>query len=766
MAPSVALSSPVKAERAAVILIVDNSGSMKASDPGGLRFTAVQMMISLLDEEDSVGVVLFSTASQPLTEGLVSISGNRTELLKRIQPSAASGYTDMKSALEAARQMLRSQAAAEGTDTSVILLTDGKPEIENPYASYEQETLDSAHALGVPIFAIGLTSNADLNFLSRLASGTGGFVIPADQSSDLLDAYLRALSAIKDRTVIGEGRSNSPGEARLEIDPALAPYVEKASFVLSKPESVTATFLTPDGQAISAGDPQATFSLLDDPRFVVVTITRPAGGAWTFELDGYGEVMARAILYSRLRSEIISPIGFQKAGEPVPIIVRLVEEQRDGSILRIIGEAEFSAEITLPDGTLDGLDRFYDDGTHGDLSAGDGEYTRLYADTTQEGKYRLAVRGRKGSVPIEQEAEFRVVRFPALVIDSPTGEFDFRDRPLQIQARLAGGSPSTLDSGEVFALVTSPSGASREIPLDNTGGVYVGEYLPPEDGDYAIQVETRKATYLGSNYWDAARAEFSVHIVHEILIGDVRSDPASGCFGGDVTVSVRVSIVSLREENLVFELDDLDGFTLQPRQATIQPGTQQTELTLHASGSNGAIEGEYYPNLLIAGDDGLAVQPSAAIPLHFTIPPLWKRCARPISWGLILLAVLALGGIGAIRYARNAAAPALVTGTLRWWEAGGDPMETHEFDLTALHKSTLTLGRLADSDLVVEAGNLEARHAEFRAEKSEEEVQIYLHPLAEVRKGYAALRGRTLISHGDTFQMGELNFQYLSDSGE
>ena len=56
-----------------VVLIVDNSGSMKANDPGGLRFTGMRLLLSLLDPGDSFGLILFSTESERLTSDFVTL---------------------------------------------------------------------------------------------------------------------------------------------------------------------------------------------------------------------------------------------------------------------------------------------------------------------------------------------------------------------------------------------------------------------------------------------------------------------------------------------------------------------------------------------------------------------------------------------------------------------------------------------------------------------------------------------------------------------
>ncbi len=748
-----------------VILVIDNSGSMKTNDPNGLRFTGARMFLSLLDDQDFVGVVRFSTASRLLTNGLVSLSTHRMDLLDQVQPVPANGYTDLKAALEDVRQMMTSSAQAKAGRVGVIVLTDGKPEIEHPYPAYDQQILDLARSLDVPIYAIALTPNADLSFLNRLVAGTGGAVIPARSASDLLDAYLQAFSAIEDRTVIGSGLSVSPGQAVLTIDPALAPYIEKVSFVLSKPENITAQLMSPDGHLIAPGNPDLVFSSRDDPRFMVMTISHPAGGEWAFELNGSGQVQARAILYSRLRAEIVSPGRFHKAGEPMPVVVRLLEEKNNGQSIKIIGQAAFSALITRPDGTQESLDRFYDDGIHGDVAAGDGDYTRLYVETSQIGQYHIIVAGRKGAVVVGQETNVEGIEFPALVVDAPRGAYDIRGQPVTLKAHLTGGNTVVLNRGEIVARITAPSGKTQEITLRGSGSAYTGELFPLESGKYLIQIETRGAAYLDIDFRGAAQTEFEAHVVHTITVQPPTIEVLAGCFGDSARALINLPLASIQSEPVSLALEGLPDFVLQPRAMNVQSGQQKVVLTIRPS-EREPQAGEYHANLILTGQTGLMIQPGGAIPINFVIPSLWGRCQESISWGVGLLFFVVIVGIVAARRVQASTSPPIVTGTLRWWPEGATPAGAQEFDLTALQKTAITIGGKEGCDLLVRGSRLADCHAVFTAEKALDNVFIYLQPVDVVKKGYGTIGTRIRLEHAGKFSMADLNFQYLSDSGE
>ena len=72
-APVATLAQEPVSEHAMVIFVLDDSGSMADNDPLDVRYTAARLFVSLLDEGDAVGVIRFSTHSQPLTDDVTPI---------------------------------------------------------------------------------------------------------------------------------------------------------------------------------------------------------------------------------------------------------------------------------------------------------------------------------------------------------------------------------------------------------------------------------------------------------------------------------------------------------------------------------------------------------------------------------------------------------------------------------------------------------------------------------------------------------------------
>ena len=611
-------------ESLCVVLALDSSGSMEWNDPDGLRYTAAQLFVALLDIGDQVGLIEFSTGSQALTDGMVTINSpaDKEALIELLVPKPPEGYTDIKAALEEAAAML-SEAEGCGTRT-LVLLTDGEPEIESDYPEYEEEALAVASELDVPVMSIALTPEGESVFLQDLSEATDppGIVIPAADAGALLDAYLDVLSLLKDRTVSGGEVVRAPTQVVLPIDPALVPYIDQASFVVSMSSGVKVTLIAPDGTEVSPDDPNVVFSQIS-PRFAVYTIVDPPGGDWIVRLEGEGQALARVVLRSRLRVSSVEPGPFHPQGRPMLIVANLIEEAPDGTPIILIGEATFSAEIRQPDGTREALDLLYDDGTHGDVKAGDGDFTGSYVNTDQLGVYEITLRGRKGAVPATGRLRVTVVPFPKLAVEMPeAGQHELRGEPMDFSVVLTGAEPASLDRGEVVGEIITPDGRAVELPLvaDEEKTRYAGSFLPPADGEYTVRFALADARYKGVAYEEEVSQTFSVVLVPTVTLQDEVIDLGiieRGQMAKGVTVNLRASSTSQATEPVTVTLAGAPGVTLADVQPTELGPVQETRLVLTLQGTE-VEPGTYEATLTIATREGVDLA-RRQIPLRFEL---------------------------------------------------------------------------------------------------------------------------------------------------
>lgn len=627
--PSTVMAQAGEAEHVAILLILDDSGSMKDNDPTDLRYAAARLFVSLLDDGDAVGAVRFSSGSTAITNGIqvIADSNARTDVVEKLKPVESDGYTDVKTAFEEAHRLLQAFNASN-YETVAIFLTDGKPEIAAPYPTYQQEAVEAARLLGMPFMSVALTSTGQTPFLTHVANETEGRVILARDAGDLLDVYLQLLGDIKDRTVIGSGDTEAPGKTTVSLNPALMPYVDRVSFVVGKSESTTARLVSPDGQELGATNTMATFGVQDD-RFAVYTLDRPAAGDWSFDIDGEGSAQARAILYSRLRVQLLSPTGLFATDRPLVLAVRLVEEKADGTAVNIIGDAQFAAWITRPDGTQDSLDRFYDDGTHGDQIAGDGLYSREYVNTGLEGNYEVEIQGTKGSVPVAYKTQVQGIAVPRMVVDEPAEPtYLIRGDSVPLGMSLKGADWNTLDSGEIHVTVIAPDGTKKDITLARSQDRYTGAFHPLQDGAYELRFEAIDATYQGITYQDAVEATIQVQIVPTVVAQGMSIATAGGQQGipridrmqarDGIYLTLDLASTSTAEETLTANLADLPNFILdEGTQFQVPPKTETTiNLRLIADANVGAQVFDGTLNLTAASTVDLV---GGMVPLTFEL---------------------------------------------------------------------------------------------------------------------------------------------------
>ena len=192
-APAMAVSAATND----VMLVLDNSGSMRANDPARLSVSAVTDFIRGQSVGTRVGIVVFADAPrlvQPLAE---VVPGEREQLLAGLDSLDFRGqWTETAAAVERALYELRVNGR-EGAGKAIILMTDGIIDTGN-----EQRDLEKARWLrdmltaqareeGVRIFGIAFTENADYQLLQSVSQATDGDYFRALRAQDIAGILAR-----------------------------------------------------------------------------------------------------------------------------------------------------------------------------------------------------------------------------------------------------------------------------------------------------------------------------------------------------------------------------------------------------------------------------------------------------------------------------------------------------------------------------------------------------------------------------------------------
>jgi len=174
-----------------VVLVLDNSGSMKKNDPQFLTKHAVTEFINNLDDSTRVSIVIFDQdvrTAVPLTE--IS-SSSRQGLLDSLSQINYKGlYTNSPAAIESAIYDLKNNARDDARKV-IIFMTDGIVDTGNADRDLEKTkwlkedlAADAADA-DIRIFGIAFTENADFELIQSLAQNTDGEYYRALLADDL-----------------------------------------------------------------------------------------------------------------------------------------------------------------------------------------------------------------------------------------------------------------------------------------------------------------------------------------------------------------------------------------------------------------------------------------------------------------------------------------------------------------------------------------------------------------------------------------------------
>lgn len=216
------MSQAAPAPEMDLMFVIDNSGSMHKNDPGFLTPRTVRTFMNQLPDETRVGMVLFDQKAR-LLESLSPLSDSQAKqrLIASLNQVDYKGrYTNSAAGIERALYELKTSGRAQA-NKCIIFLTDGIVDTGRPQKDLEltqwlkNDLASECRDLGVRIFGIAFTENADFVLIQALAARTDG-------------AYFRAYAAEDIAGVLDQI------QAQLTPPPEEAP--EKSPVIASPPE--------------------------------------------------------------------------------------------------------------------------------------------------------------------------------------------------------------------------------------------------------------------------------------------------------------------------------------------------------------------------------------------------------------------------------------------------------------------------------------------------------------------------------------------------
>ena len=235
-APAEAAKQPGRS----IVLAVDDSGSMKHNDPNFLVRSAVTELIDSLDDADAVGLVVFDGKARlvrPLRP--LSAPDSRDELIRSVQALAYTGArTNIPDAVERALYELKATGPSRG-ESVIVVITDGVVDTGSRNQDIQktrwlrEDLVDEARSLGVRIFSVAFTEQADYELLQAMGHGTKGGYLRALTLADVQSIFAE-LQAAMAKPLKEEPAAPPPvvvaPPPRIEREPVVEPPAEPRLF--------------------------------------------------------------------------------------------------------------------------------------------------------------------------------------------------------------------------------------------------------------------------------------------------------------------------------------------------------------------------------------------------------------------------------------------------------------------------------------------------------------------------------------------------------
>ncbi|OUS13114.1 hypothetical protein A9Q89_03715 [Gammaproteobacteria bacterium 53_120_T64] len=260
----------------ALLLLIDNSGSMKKNDPQYLRKVAVQKIIDIAPEGTKIGIIGFQNNASVIANPtqLDNYNGaDRQQLRDSTDKIHHNGGTNIREALSLAAAQLQ-----PGEITSIILLSDG--EDKQWHGSPGNLPTD------VTVHAIALSANADTQALRAVAQATGGRFDTAQSGRDL-DRIFQTLFEQSTQQELNQFTQNSisPGENHMfsvDVEPGADAIYCKVDWPGS---DIDLLLISPSGKRIDTAQAVNQGHGVERPTYDMIEIKHPEPGRWKIRVQ-------------------------------------------------------------------------------------------------------------------------------------------------------------------------------------------------------------------------------------------------------------------------------------------------------------------------------------------------------------------------------------------------------------------------------------------------------------------------------------------------
>lgn len=338
--------------RSNVVFVMDESGSMKQTDPENNRYEAIRLFLGeMADEGNYVGSVSFGEGLVDTCD-IMQINGQKAKdtLLDNISNQEFSNYTNIGLGLIEAVDMLDKDRNT-ALDSAIILLTDGNTVMPNDDLLRESiemkaEAIERARQAGYRIYTICLNVNgaADSSEMKQIAEATGGEFAEVTSSEDLNDVetmFNKLIFNSFEDMDLSELELVIGGDGTVTADFEIQNVGIAEINVLFQGRLADCELVDSDNNHYPGGNDSAV--MVKGANFLLVKVKNPVGGKW--QAVAYGDpdtVIGLRLLYNSdfyVDAEVVAPSEVH-VGDSVKVLAHI------GTAGGIVGDVSKYQDMT------------------------------------------------------------------------------------------------------------------------------------------------------------------------------------------------------------------------------------------------------------------------------------------------------------------------------------------------------------------------------------------------------------------------------------
>jgi len=454
-----AFTQPTRAQATSggvdAVLVMDSSGSMAKNDPKKLRVPAAKMFMSLLDENDRIGLVSFSDNGYPVLHLSAPGPKNNARILASADKVSSKGvYTNLHAAITKGVEMLDKEAQ-DGQEKMLVLMSDGRMDVGNTDEDWaltqkiQGELLQDIKDKGIKVYTIAFTEASDVDLLKEVAMESGALFKLARSDKDLHEVFSAIFESAKNPDMLPvEG-----GEFVVDAS------IEEVTIVASKErEDVRIYLQSPDEKKLSADDVGDSLKWFMSSHFDMITVRNPTPGTWKL-LFSAGKNRAYIVTNMALMHNPQQPN--LSVGEDMVLESWLEQDSKLLDKEAVLTNTRFVMKIEAPDGAKADFE-LYDTGQYGDGKVADGVYSNTLS-YENPGSYKIDIIAESETFKRQKTVHFEVAPPPAtLDAPAPVAEEPVVETPPEPEPAPAPAEPGPEEQVEADTADETDEAAAEE----------------------------------------------------------------------------------------------------------------------------------------------------------------------------------------------------------------------------------------------------------------------------------------------------------------